>query len=343
VFFDPNDKNHPDFNTYKDKEIYLFDNEKELTLTLQKAVESKVINNQALAFYMYLTQEFLLQSGIDPQKFRFRKHGPNELAHYAQECWDAEIFSERFGWVECVGIADRSAYDLNSHIESSGTDMYALKKYETPKTVNVKKIVPKMDVLGPLFKTKAGEIKKRLEEMEPGQDDPIQLTINDELVEIPSKCYDIVESQEKEFGEKFVPHVIEPSYGIDRIIYCILEHNFKEIQKKEEEYRLFSFSPLIAPIKAGVLPLINDERLVSIAKKMDEDLRKAGIATYFDDGGTIGRRYARMDEVGTPFCITVDHETLEDNTVTIRDRDTTKQQRMEKEELILYIKKKINQ
>ena len=76
------------------------------------------------------------------------------------------LYSERFGWIECVGIADRSAYDLNAHIESSGTDMYAQRKYDEPKIVELKKIVPKMDVLGPLFKDKAGKIKAILEKME---------------------------------------------------------------------------------------------------------------------------------------------------------------------------------
>ena len=114
-----------------------------------------------------------------------------------------------------------------------------------------------------------------------------------------------------------------------------------EIKKKGEEYRLLKLKPLVAPIKVGVFPLISDERLVKIAQEIDRNLRDAGISTYYDDGGTIGRRYARMDEIGTPFCITVDHESLEDNTVTIRDRDTTKQERKKIEELVKYIKEVI--
>ena len=116
---------------------------------LTKAVKTKVINNEALAYYMYLTQEFLSTAGVDPKKFRFRKHAVDELAHYATECWDAELHSERFGWIECVGIADRSAYDLNAHIVSSGVDMYALRKYDEPRGGHEKKIVPKMNELGP--------------------------------------------------------------------------------------------------------------------------------------------------------------------------------------------------
>ena len=341
IFVDPKDKTHPNFDSVKKNKIFLYDNEKEMELTLEEAVKKNVINNQALAYYMYLTQDFLLSAGADPKKFRFRKHGANELAHYATECWDAELYSERFGWVECVGIADRSAYDLSAHIESSGVDMYALKKFDKPKIVNVKKIVSKMDKLGPLFKGEAGKIKAILETMDVSDTKKISVTVDGKTVDIPKDCYEIVETKEKRIGEKFVPHVIEPSFGIDRILYFLLEHNYVETKKKGEEYRLLKLNPLTAPIKVGVFPLISDEKLVKIAKEVDKNLRDAGIATYYDDGGTIGRRYARMDEIGTPFCITIDHDTLKDNSVTIRDRDTTKQERKKIKDLVSSLKKLI--
>ncbi len=341
VFFDPKNKSHPDFNNVKNKEIKLFDNKKEMKISLEKAVKEKVIDNQALAYYLYLTQDFLLSAGVDPKKFRFRKHADDELAHYATECWDAEIYSERFGWVECVGIADRSAYDISAHIDSTGTDMYALRKYDKPKIVEVQKIVPDMGKLGPLFKGKAGEIKKILENMDVKKSGKITVKVDGKTVTIPENCYKIVKTKEKQFGEKFVPHVIEPSFGIDRILYCILEHNYVEAKKKGEEYRILKLNPKVAPVKAGVFPLVNDEKLVKIAKEIDDMLRNAGIITYYDDGGTIGRRYARMDEIGTPFCITVDHDTLKDKKVTIRDRDTTKQDRIKIDLIIDNIKEKI--
>lgn len=342
IFFDPEDKSHPGFEEVKDKEILLFDNEKEMKMTLEEAVKNKVVNNQALAYYMCVTQEFLFAVGVDPKKFRFRKHASDELAHYATECWDAEIYSERFGWIECVGIADRSAYDLNAHIKSSGTDMYALRKYDKPEMVDVVKIVPKMNVLGPLFKDKAGRIRSLLENMEVEEDmEKVTVELDDEVIEIPRDCYEIVRTREKRVGKKFIPHVIEPSYGIDRILYCILEHNYYETEKRGEEYRVLRLKPRVAPIKVGVFPLVNDKRLVAIAREIDQSLREEEIATYYDDSGTIGRRYARMDEIGTPFCVTVDHQTLEDDTVTIRDRDTTKQERKKREELVEYIKERI--
>ncbi|MCK4416407.1 MAG: glycine--tRNA ligase, partial [Thermoplasmatales archaeon] len=291
-------------------------------------------------YYMYLTQDFLFSAGVDPKKFRFRKHSSDELAHYAIECWDAELYSKRFGWIECVGIADRSAYDLNAHIDFTGIDMYALKKFAEPKVVKVKKFVPKMNVMGPLFKDKAGRIKELLEKIDVKNKRKVSVEVDGETVEIPENCYEIVETKEKMMGEKFVPHVIEPSYGIDRVVYFLLEHNYAEIKKKGEEYRILKLTPQMAPIKVGVFPLIGDKKLVNIAKEIDKNLRNAGIETYYDDGGTIGRRYARMDEIGTPFCITVDHDTLEDNTVTVRDRDTTQQERIKQEQLTDYFQDK---
>jgi len=342
VFFDPQDKTHPYFDIIKDKELFLFDNEKDWIISVADAVKKKIINNQALAYYMYLTQEFLLSAGVDPKKFRFRKHAADELAHYATECWDAELNSERFGWVECVGIADRSAYDLNAHIIASNVDMYALRSFDEPREVSVTKLVPKMNILGPRFSGKAGKIKEQLEQMDAATVKKITVTIDGESIDIPKDCYDIVEMKEKQSGEKFVPHVIEPSYGIDRILYFILEHNYVEAKKKDEEYTILKLNPWVAPIKVGVFPLIGDDALVRIAKEIDRTLRNAGIATYYDEGGTIGRRYARMDEIGTPFCITVDHDSLTDQKVTIRDRDTTKQERKKIQDISTYIKGKIS-
>jgi glycyl-tRNA synthetase len=339
VFFDPLNKKHERFGFVKENELFLFDNVKEMKLSLKDAVGTGVINNQALAYYMYLTQSFLLDAGIDPKKCRFRKHADDEMAHYAQECWDVELFSERFGWVECVGIADRSAYDLSAHIKSSKTDMYALRRYDEPKLIKQKKVIVKMNALGPLYKQDAGKIKDALETyVVSDESGDISVDIDGKTIVVSPQCYEIKEVEEKEIGEKFVPHVIEPSFGIDRILYMLLEHSYKEGVKNDEEYHLLGFNPGIAPIKTGVFPLIGDKKLVDLAKKIDFDLRIHGINTYYDDGGTIGRRYARMDEIGTPFCVTVDHDSLSDNKVTVRDRDTTEQKRVLISELSVYLK-----
>jgi glycyl-tRNA synthetase len=342
VFFDPKDKTHPLFETIKDKELILFDNEKEWKISVKDAVKQKIVNNQALAYYMYLTQDFLVSAGVDQKKFRFRKHAADELAHYAVECWDAELYSERFGWVECVGIADRSAYDLNAHIVSSSVDMYALRAFEQPREVTLKKVVPKMNILGPRFGGKAGKIKEQLELMDAATVPTITVTVDGQSIDIQKDCYDVVEVREKQSGEKFVPHVIEPSYGIDRVLYFLLEHNYVEGKKKDEEYTILKLNPLVAPIKVGVFPLIGDDQLITMAKTIDRDLRAAGIATFYDESGTIGRRYARMDEIGTPFCITVDHASMDDHKVTVRDRDTTKQERKNIQEIVPLIRQMIS-
>jgi len=342
IFFDPKNKSHELFNEVKDHKLYLFDNINEMKVSMEKAVDEGIINNQALAFYMYMTQSILLDAGVDPKKFRFRKHADDELAHYAKECWDAELFSERFGWVECVGIADRSAYDLNAHITASNTDMYALRRYDEPKRISKKQIVPKMNVLGPEFKKRAGIIKEKLESMDTENiPHPITIKVDNEHINIPDNCYDIEEVTETVPGDKFVPHVIEPSYGIDRVLYCLLEHNYYEETKNDEQYHKLLLPPSMAPVKVGVFPLISDEKLIKIAKKLDKTFRENDIFTTYDDGGSIGRRYARMDEIGTPFCVTVDFESLDDNQVTIRNRDTTEQQRVPIDKVINQIKNQL--
>jgi glycyl-tRNA synthetase len=344
IFFDPTNKNHELFDEVKNEKLSLYDNVNEMKVSLQQAVDEGIINNQALAFYMYLTQSFLMEAGSDPKKFRFRKHADDELAHYAQECWDAELFSERFGWVECVGIADRSAYDLNAHITASKTDMYALRRYDEPKKVSKKQIIPKMDVLGPEFKQQAGIIKEKLESINPDTiKEPIRLDIENKQIEIPNQCYTIEEVTLTVPGEKFVPHVIEPSYGIDRILYCLLEQNYSEGTKNEEEYRMLSLPPSMAPVTVGVFPLITDENLIKTAKQIDKHLRENNIFTTYDDGGSIGRRYARMDEIGTPFCVTIDFESLNDGQVTIRHRDTTEQIRVAIDDVPKKIQQKLKE
>jgi glycyl-tRNA synthetase len=343
IFFDPLNKTHDHFLSVEENLLYLYDNTKEMKISLKEAVSKGIINNQALAYYMFLTQSFLLDVGLNPNKFRFRKHAQDEMAHYAQECWDGELYSERFGWIECVGIADRSAYDLSAHIQSSGTDMYALRRFDEPKLVKRRRIVPKMSVLGPTYKQHAGFVKHALEQYPlEGEHSDILIEIEGKKTTIPSKCYEIIEVEEKDVGEKFVPHVIEPSFGIDRILYSLLEQSYHEGVKNNETYHRLTFVPKIAPIKTGVFPLMNDERLTSLAKRIDGSLRKEGILTYYDDGGTIGRRYARMDEIGTPYCITIDHETLSDHQVTLRDRDSTEQQRIPITDLSSTLKKLLN-
>ena len=125
-----------------------------------------------------------------------------------------------------------------------------------------------------------------------------------------------------------MPHVIEPSYGIDRMCYAVLEQAYDEDTADGEARTVMRFSPNVAPIQVAVFPLMTRDELDTIAHEIARSLHKAGILAEYDDSGAIGRRYRRQDEIGTPFAITVDYDTKEDQTVTIRDRDSMKQVRI---------------
>jgi glycyl-tRNA synthetase len=133
-------------------------------------------------------------------------------------------------------------------------------------------------------------------------------------------------------GEKIIPEVVEPSFGVERAIYCILEHCFREDDGRG--WTWFQFPPKIAPIKALVLPLVRREPLTDIAFKTYETLKKNGLEVEFDDRGSVGKRYARGDEIGIPYCITIDYDTVKANTVTIRDRDSRKQAVVKRDNLV---------
>lgn len=126
--------------------------------------------------------------------------------------------------------------------------------------------------------------------------------------------------------EKYVPYVIEPSFGIGRIFTAILEHNFHMRDKKRT---FLSLPPKIAPIKCSILPLISSEKFEATIQNLKVNLNKVGVSSKVDDSGnSIGKRYARTDELGIPFGITIDPETLEDKSVTLREILTTKQIRI---------------
>lgn len=138
-------------------------------------------------------------------------------------------------------------------------------------------------------------------------------------------------------GEKFVPHVIEVSYGIDRPLLCVLE----SCLKKDKGRIYFAFPPYIAPYQVAVFPLVSKDGLPKKAREVYDILRKEFLAIY--DEGFIGKLYYRQDEAGTPFCITADHQTLDDNTVTVRHRDTQKQIRVDIENLVETMRKLMNE
>lgn len=129
--------------------------------------------------------------------------------------------------------------------------------------------------------------------------------------------------------ERYVPHVIEPTFGLDRTVLALFAEHYKEDELGGEKRAYLAFPPHIAPIKVAVFPLLkNKPDLVSKAREVFSRIKKTVPNVAFDDNGNIGKRYRRQDEIGTPFCVTIDFQTLEDNTVTVRDRDTGNQKRI---------------
>ena len=192
--------------------------------------------------------------------------------------------------------------------------------YAKPKSVERTVVRPKMDFLGPRYKDKAKQVADYL------------ATISDptgpftfEGQEIDSRGYVVETATQEISGEYVTPHVIEPSFGIDRTIYTILEHAYDEDTIDGERRIVLRLPRGLAPIEVAVFSLV--KRLNEEAVKVFQLLRAEGFLVEYDDSGTIGRRYRRHDEIGTPFAVTIDHETIENGTVTIRDRDTTKQVR----------------
>lgn len=145
---------------------------------------------------------------------------------------------------------------------------------------------------------------------------------------------------DERFTEKFVPYIIETSAGCDRTLLTVLVNGYDEIEVKGETRVFLRLSPRIAPIKAAVLPLVNKDGMPEVAEKLFHDLKRK-FKVFYDDSGAIGRRYARMDEAGTPYCITVDGQTAQDQTVTVRDRDTMENPRMSMDKIAAFIEEKI--
>ena len=149
---------------------------------------------------------------------------------------------------------------------------------------------------------------------------------------------------DEEAKQRFIPHVIEPTFGLGRHVLAVLSEAICEDELGGEKRMLLKLNPALAPCKAAVFPLLrNKPELVKKAEEVYMAVRKAIPMTFFDDNGNIGKRYRRQDEIGTPYCITIDFETVEKgSSVTVRDRDTGKQERVSEKELISYLLGKIS-
>lgn len=150
---------------------------------------------------------------------------------------------------------------------------------------------------------------------------------------------------DEELGKKYIPYVIEPTMGVDRIVLALIVDGYSEsdgTDGREKNEVVLKLHPAIAPIQVACFPLVKKDKLPEIAHKITDELLSAGIRSFYDESGSIGRRYRRQDEIGTPWCVTVDFDSLKDNSVTVRDRDTLKQERIKIDELNQHFFDKLN-
>ena len=236
---------------------------------------------EALDFWKDKRLSWYHRYANDPSKFRLRQHEPDELAHYADDCYDIE-YEYPGGWGELEGIASRTDYDLKKHSESSG----------------------------------------------------VRLTYFDQEKENP-------ETGKK--GVHYTPYVVEPAAGATRTTLMYLLDAFcydsprPDAKGNVKTRRVLKLHPRLAPYKVAVLPLVKRDGMPELAREIVQQFFNSGINAKYDEQHQVGKRYARHDEVGTPYCLTVDGQSLEDGTVTIRDRDTTEQERIKIDEALQVV------
>jgi len=309
--------------------------------TVGEAVADGTLTNEWVAYYLGVGQRWYDRIGVDMDRFRFRQHLSGERAHYAADCWDAEAEIDG-DWFELTGFAYRSDYDLSKHDEHADDSFTLFKQYDEPKTVERATVDPDMSYLGPEFGGAAGDVADALErkaERDRGafDGDEVTVEVDGEAHAVPVEKTGFAVEEVTEAGEHITPHVVEPSFGVDRVVYTVIAHAYREDEVDGEARSYLELDPEVAPTVVGVFPLMDKDGMDDRARELAAELREAGLEVTYDDSGAIGRRYRRQDEVGTPFCVTVDYETVEDadgaETVTVRERDSTAQVRVPTDDL----------
>ncbi len=169
-FVDPTDKSHPKFETVADLEVQLYSATNQMSgesaqlVRLGDAVRTKLINNETLGYFIGRIYLFMTRVGIDKRRLRFRQHMGNEMAHYACDCWDAECQISS-GWIECVGYADRSDYDLTQHTTCSGERLVVKRKLPAPKQIQISERKINERIIGQVFRKDASNVTKYLEKL----------------------------------------------------------------------------------------------------------------------------------------------------------------------------------
>jgi len=338
-FVDPEGEG-PDLDRVAGVELPLYpveaqqaDGEEYVHLTPHEALDEGVVAGEWVAYFLARSKQWFERVGVDMDRFRFRQHLPGELAHYASDCWDAE--GEVDGdWVELEGVASRTDYDLSKHEKHADDNFTVFQAYDEPKTVERATVDPEMSYLGPEFGGDAGAVADALADLAARDRsafdaEDVTVEVDGEEYTVPSEQTGFEIAEETESGRHIVPHVVEPAFGVGRAVYTVLAHRYDTDEVDGETRDVLRLPAEVAPTTVGVFPLMDKDGMGETARDLAADLREAGLAVTYDDSGNIGRRYRRQDEVGTPYCVTVDYEGLEDGTVTLRDRDTTDQTRVE--------------
>lgn len=332
-FFDPEDTRCAPLKEVENEtlrfllgETRLKGSEEITELTVKEALEKGYVKVDWQAFFMVLAKKFMASLGVPPEKQRFIEKLDWEKAHYAVQSFDQEVYLDRWGWTEVSGHAYRTDYDLKQHMKFSRVDMRIFKPAEKPIEREEVKITPIPAKIGPAFKKDAAKIMELLSKVDVKELERSFSTKGFYMLEgfkILPEHVQIMRRKVVERGKRFIPHVVEPSFGSDRLFYVALEYAY---QLKENRVVL-RFPRDIAPVQVGVYPLVSRDGLPEKAMEVHRMLLNEGFYSEYDESGSIGRRYARADEIGVPLGITVDYQTLEDGTVTIRDRDSWSQVR----------------
>ena len=355
-FVDPENKHHQRFEEVKHIVLPLVPktrstDERPLEMTLEEALKRRVLPHTTMAYYLARTHLFLKRVGLDMSLVRYRQHHDAERAHYALDCWDAEIyFRSTDDWVECVGCADRGDYDLNKHFEFSGEKMVARKTLDEPETLTKLVCEPNKKKLGQMLKKELRSLElalSRLPEIEiakldremkehdsvefsfeSSESDPLKLELTVDLLKINQVT-------ERVHVKEYIPHVIEPSFGISRLLMAVMDHSWYTRQNTTEGHRnVLDFPVNLAPVKCLVAPLSNHPTFRQLVGRVARELQNRGIFNNVDESSTsIGKRYARNDEMGVPFSVTVDFLSVQDGTVTLRERDSMQQVRIPAEQV----------
>jgi len=334
LFFDPQNPGCPYFAEVEGLEVPIVPEEEvargntEPQFLTAREIVARGHANEWMAFFMALSAKFLKELGVPLERQKFLGKLPQERAHYSAKSYDQMVLTERFGWVEVSGHAYRTDYDLSRHGEYSGHEMHLERRLKEAREIEEVRVYPNPGALREKYGDRIGEVIKAVQKN--SQMIAKSLASGAEKVEVEG--YEITRDMvflrrevRRTDVEKFVPHVVEPSFGLDRILYVVLE-SAAVVEDGRKYLRLPSD---IAPITVCVLPIVKRRDYVAIGADLARRLWRAGITAFYDDEGTIGSRYARCDEIGTPIDATIDETTPKDNTVTIRDRDSRRQIRLD--------------